>query len=231
MNTHRLRQLYDQLTPRERLPLIMAAHLRGDAADQKRLSASAPLKTLRVPNYYPLAKALRTAVHWQMQILLDLVGHFWQWWGVWMSYGVYEARDDNRKRGRGRRSAAGAKKRRGADDELVEEFRAHGIARYYASRFVAHVDGWKQFCAEIHADPEAQLKLMIGWKMVAQTESAARSYLFSKEEAARFERLETVSVAGDATKERGPVPVESAVDLARGWHVLLDELARHEGGE
>src|SRR5262249_19260145 len=58
MNTHRLGQLYDQLTPRERLPLIMAAHLRGDAADQKRLSASAPLKTLRVPNYYPLAKAL-----------------------------------------------------------------------------------------------------------------------------------------------------------------------------
>jgi hypothetical protein len=71
MNTHRLGQLYDQLTPRERLPLIMAAHLRGDAADQKRLGASAPLKTLRVPNYYPLAKALRTAVHWQMQTLLD----------------------------------------------------------------------------------------------------------------------------------------------------------------
>jgi hypothetical protein len=231
MNTHRLGQLYDQLTPRERLPLIMAAHLRGDAADQKRLSASAPLKTLRVPNYYPLAKALRTAVHWQMQTLLDLAGHFWQWWGVWMSYGLYQARDDNRMRGRGRRAGAGAKKRRGADAELFEEYRAHGITRYYASRFVAHVDGWKQFCAEIHADPEAQLKLMIGWNMVTQTENAARSYVFSEEEAARFERLETVSVAGDATKERGPVPVESAADLARGWHVLLDELVRHEGGE
>jgi hypothetical protein len=209
----------------------MAAHLRGDAADQKRLSASAPLKTLRVPNYYPLAKALRTAVHWQMQILLDLAGHFWLWWGVWMSYGLYQARDDSRKRGCGRRAGAGAKKRRGADAELVEEYRAYGITRYYASRFVAHVDGWKQFCAEIHADPEAQLKLLIGWNMVTQTQSAARSYVFSEEEAARFDRLETVSVVGEATKEAGPVAVESVADLVRGWHVMLDELVRHEGGE
>ena len=41
MNTNRFDQLYNQLTPRERLPMIMAAHLRGDAAEQNRLVSSA----------------------------------------------------------------------------------------------------------------------------------------------------------------------------------------------
>ena len=41
MNSQPLSRLYDQLTPRERVPLIMAAYVRGDPAEQKWLSASA----------------------------------------------------------------------------------------------------------------------------------------------------------------------------------------------
>jgi hypothetical protein len=231
MQTHSLERLYDRLTPRERLPLIMAAHIRGDAAERNRLVESARIRTFQVPDYYPLAKALGQAGHWQMLTLLDLAGHFWQWWGLWMSYAWPQAPDEDVARRRGRRAVTGTRKRRSADADLIEEYRARGITRYYASRFVAHVDGWKQFCAELHTDPEAQLKLMISWGLVTQTEKAARRLAFSAEEADRFLRLETDPVAGDATMERAPVPIETVSDLARDWHVFLEEMVHHEGGD
>ena len=37
MNTNGLARLYDRLTPRERLPLIMAASARGDEMERERL--------------------------------------------------------------------------------------------------------------------------------------------------------------------------------------------------
>ena len=109
--------------------------------------------------------------------------------------------------------------------------RARGITRYYASRFVAHIEAWKQFCAELHMDSEAQLTFMIGWGLVTQTEKAARRLAFDAEEAAQFLRLETDPVADDAGLECGPVPVENVAELVRDWHTMLEEMVRHEGGE
>ena len=181
-----------------------------------------------MPDYYPVARAQTEAVFWHMLTLLDLAGHFWQWWGLWMTYALPDAVEEDRggRRGRGR-----AKKRRSADGDLIERYRARGITRYYASRFVAHIEAWKQFCAELHMDPEAQLNFMIGWGLVTQTEKAARRLAFDAEEAAQFLRLETDPVADDAGLERGPVPVENVSGLARDWHTILDEMVRHEGGE
>ena len=85
MNTNPLTKLYDQLTPRERLPLIIAAGARGDEAEQQRLKASAPRQMLQVPDYHCLAKALAEAVHYHLLTLLDLAATFWQWWGLWMA--------------------------------------------------------------------------------------------------------------------------------------------------
>jgi hypothetical protein len=231
MQTHPLDRFYDRLTPRERLPMIMAAHVRGDAAERNRLVSSAPTRTLQVPDYYPLAKALGQASHWHMLTLLDLAGHFWQWWGLWMTYARPQAPEEDVDKRHGRRARAGTRNRGSADAELIDEYRAHGITRYYASRFVAHVDGWKQFCAELHADPEVQLKFLIGWGFVAQTDTAARRLAFSAEEVDWFLRLETVPVPDDATMERGPVPVETAADLVRDWQVFLEELVHREGGD
>jgi hypothetical protein len=66
MNTDHLAKLYDALTARERLPLIIAAAARDDGAEQKRLSASAPKETLQVPGHFRLARALAEAVHYHL---------------------------------------------------------------------------------------------------------------------------------------------------------------------
>ncbi len=58
MNTNGLAKHYDLLTPRERLPLIMAAALRGDGAEFDRLHRSAPRLGYSVPDYYPFSEAL-----------------------------------------------------------------------------------------------------------------------------------------------------------------------------
>lgn len=214
MNIDRLAKLYATLTPRERLPLIIAAGARGDETEQKRLSASAPKVSPQVPDYHALAKALLEAVHYHLETLLDLAAKFWQWWGLWMAYDTRAA------------SAAGDRKcrRRKAVAEVLQEWRAHDTARYYASRFVAHVDGWKQFCAELKIDPGVLLEFMIGWGTIMQTEKTARAMAFSVEEAARFVDLETVPVEGDDSRERRPVSVETVEELAEGWHVILDKM-------
>ena len=58
MNSDALARLYDQLDPFERLPLIFAAGVRGDKSEQRRLSEAAPHIYRRLPDYYPLARAL-----------------------------------------------------------------------------------------------------------------------------------------------------------------------------
>jgi beta-phosphoglucomutase-like phosphatase (HAD superfamily) len=92
-----------------------------------------------------------------------------------------------------------------------------GIARYFASRFVAHRQGWKQFCSEMNIDPEVQLDFMIGWGTILRTDKAARELAFSAEEACQFVRLETMPAEGNESLERGPVPVETIEELVEGW--------------
>jgi hypothetical protein len=216
MNTKYLAKLYDQLTPRERLPLIMAAGARGDEAEQKRLCASAPKEAYEVPNYYGLAKALKEAGYFHLLTLLDLAANFWQWWGLWASY-VLRAPGET----------ATKKSRRGQKESLQRlERRAGGIVRYYASRFVAHVEGWKQFCSELQIDPEAQLNFMIGWETIRRTEESARNLAFTDEQAVLFVQLESVGVEGDNSLEKRRAPVETAKDLAASWHVLLDKFKK-----
>ena len=101
--------------------------------------------------------------------------------------------------------------------------RAEGIVRYYASRFVAHVDGWKQFCSEMHIDPEVQLHFLPGWDTITRTEGPARELAFTPEEAARFARQ---TVAVDDSVERGPVPVETVAGVAEAWPMFLDKLVQ-----
>jgi hypothetical protein len=84
MNTNKLANLYDQLTPRERLPLLIAAGVRDDLAERERLIGSAPKQRILVPDYLELAQALFKALDWHVQTLLDLATSFWYWWGLWM---------------------------------------------------------------------------------------------------------------------------------------------------
>ncbi len=106
----------------------------------------------------------------------------------------------------------------------------HGLTRYYAARFVANRDGWKQFCGELNIDPEVQLEFMIGWDLILQTDEAARDLAFSAEEAKRFVLLETTPADGSESLERGPADVEKVEELVEGWHKILEKLVIQEGG-
>jgi hypothetical protein len=51
MNTNGLVNMYQFLTAKERVPLILAAQKRGDELEQQRLTASAPHRLLQMPDY------------------------------------------------------------------------------------------------------------------------------------------------------------------------------------
>jgi hypothetical protein len=221
VNTQPLSRLYDHLTPRERLPLIVAAASRGDSVEQCRLQTSAPKQTFDVPDYVPHARALNELAVYHLLTVLDLGMHFWQWWGLWLTRSLRNQAAGRQRRGR--RSKAKAAK--------ALETRNGCLVRYYAARFVAHVDGWKQFCAALHVDPEAPVHFMIGWDNVVRTESRARELAFTPEEALWFARMETVPEDGDETKERGPAPLETAAEVAQGWQEMLTKLVQQEGGD
>jgi hypothetical protein len=214
MNIRHLTNLYDRLTPLERLPLVIAAGARGDQAEQERLSGSAPRERFEVPNYYGLAQALLQAGDFHLMTLLDLAANFWQWWGLWMLYTVCS------EQANGTDQCPGAKTKA----EKARQTRAGGIACYYATRFVAHVEGWKQFCSDLHLDPEVQLNFMPGWDTITRTFEHARQLAFSHEEAIGFVLSENVPVEGNDSLERGPVPVENATELAEAWHKILEKL-------
>ena len=207
-------QFYSHLTPRERLALIIAAARRGDEVEKKRLAASAPIITFEGPDYLAPAEDFCEIADLHLITLLDLGMHLWRWWGLCLIGNLRNQAADSPPKGRrGKPKAANEQQRR-----------AGSLMRYYAARFVAHVDGWKQFCAEVHIEPEALLHFMIGWDNVVQTESKARELAFTSEDAAWFVRLETVPVNGDESRQEGPEPVETAAEVCAGWHDIWAKL-------
>jgi len=80
-----LAKLYDRLTPRERLPLIIAASERGDQAEADRLAHAAPRMELRLPDYHGLGEGLLWLTLFHMIGQLDLGLEFWQ--GLALAFG------------------------------------------------------------------------------------------------------------------------------------------------
>jgi hypothetical protein len=77
MNTDRLAKLYDRLTPRERLPLILAASARGDETEKDRLARSAPQRRYQLPDYHGLGDGLIQVSLRHMVERLNLAAQFW----------------------------------------------------------------------------------------------------------------------------------------------------------
>jgi hypothetical protein len=221
MTTNPVSRLYDRLTPRERLPLLIAAAKRGDAIESQRLQMSAPKLQLEMPDYYPHADAWNEVAHYHLLTVLDLGLHFWQWWGLWLTRGLRNQITSDPSPGqRGQGTAAKNLERR-----------AGFLVSYYAARFVAHIDGWKQFCNELHVDPQALLDFMIGWDHIVRTESQARELAFTPEDARWFVRFETIAVDGDESKQRGPDPVETPAEVAAGWRAIYAQLVSQKEGD
>ena len=90
MNTNGLAKLYGHLTPRERLPLLVAAAARGDEAERSRLVNSAPATVFKLPDYHALGEALELLGLFHLAQLLDLATRYWHASGMlgqdgWMS--------------------------------------------------------------------------------------------------------------------------------------------------
>jgi hypothetical protein len=218
MNSKVLTKFYDQLTAGERLPLLVAAAVRGDAVERQRLVGSAPSREFEVPHHYGLATALAEAADFHLLTLLDLAASYWQSWGLWGWHG-------QRHRGNTIRDQGGASDAGDAPAEDTEEFRLYCMVRYQAFLFLTHVEGWKQFCGEVSMDPDVLLDFLPGWDMVTRTQAQARERAFTRQEAALFLLSETPLVEDPAAEELDLPQVLTVAGLAQDWHTFLDRRA------
>jgi hypothetical protein len=184
MNTKGLAKMYDQLTPEERLPLILAASIRGDEAEKKRLARSAPTNLFRLPDYHALGEGILLLSLFHTIELLDLVTSYWR-----AGFALF----DNRLLPNGKESKA-----RGE--------RLLGELRMLAYLFTVEADAWKRLCAEMNMDAEFLLKDVPGYPTVARLEETIRITAFTPEEATAFLRK-----AGDETAQADTVDTELAM--------------------
>ncbi len=186
MNTKALARLYDRLTPDERLPLITAAMERGDEVEAERLSNSAPIILLRMPDYYGLGDGWTTLTLFHMIETLDLAVRFW--WNLGMS--------------------AQSKSSPVDDEDVAHANRLFDMARYAGYRLCVEVDAWKLVCSEGHYNPDGTLRFLTGFETVKQAEENARMCLWTQAEAAAYlkkigrEDMEVPSVERSARNMR-----------------------------
>lgn len=81
MNTNTLAKHYGHLTPRERIPLLLAAWARDDALKEQRLSDSAPTELFDMPDYGLPFMALSTLSLMYITEQLDHLAVYWH--AVW----------------------------------------------------------------------------------------------------------------------------------------------------
>jgi hypothetical protein len=156
MNTNGPARHYETLTPRERLPLIMAASARGDEAEAQRLAHSAPLVSLRVPDYFGLAMAIREVA--ELHLLESL--------GLAAMYERCLAMADLSETGRGER--------------LINS------AMLLGYQFNIWLAGWRQFGRELHFDAEILWSFLPGYEVIQRTEERTKAVAFTVEEARAY---------------------------------------------
>jgi hypothetical protein len=123
MNANGLARHYGCLRPEERLPLLLAAILRGDEQETDRLSNTAPRVQYRVPDDYPLANAFRAVGYLHLaEVLAEATDYL-------LALSCFTHAKD----------PAIAKK-------------VYGLARLNAYRLLTSMDGWRIFCEEMHVD-------------------------------------------------------------------------------
>ncbi len=160
MTTTKLATMYDHLTLRERLPLLISAAARGDDTECSRLGASAPRVDYRLPDYYGLLDSFLTVALSHLIERLDIGARFWLIVGA---SALQAATETPKTRAQGERL------------EVEVATTAH--------RYCTEVDGWKLFCSELDMDPDAFLATMPPFATVRQIEPLARALANTAEEA------------------------------------------------
>jgi hypothetical protein len=77
INSNSLARYYDKLTPLERIPLILAADARGDAAETRRLEDSAPITRLSFRDHHWTGVKLQVLALQYLTEQLDLLAEHW----------------------------------------------------------------------------------------------------------------------------------------------------------
>jgi hypothetical protein len=193
MNTKGLAKLYDRLTPRERLPLIVAASAREDEIELERLARSAPTVAFRAPDYFGLAEAVQMLGLFHVLQVLDLATLFWH-------------------------ASGAAADRRGLfdeEDDAVQE-RLWGCTRMFGYLITVKAEGWQRYCVEMQLDGDLLLKHLPAHRAVSLTEEAARGVAFTREEAtAWLRRAEDGAEA--PTAETVAASMREFVDWRAAW--------------
>jgi hypothetical protein len=168
MDSDQLARRYATLTARERLPLLLAARVRGDDVEAERLLESAPRELWRVPHHQTLAEALCDLSLLHVALLLDAAAQLWH------ADGLLETNDRFAKKGRAREA---------------RELRLLATMRRLGTRILALQEGWRRFCAGLHIDPEAPLRDLPGYGTVQLAVRAAPLMALSAEEMAALAAL------------------------------------------
>jgi hypothetical protein len=192
MNTNTLAKLYDRLTPRERLPLIMAASARGDELEKDRLRRSAPQVGYRLPDYHGLSEGLLLGCLLHLLEVLDVAALYWRVSGLLAGW---EALTDK--------------------DAAAEKL--DGPLKMFAYAFTAKLDGWRRFCAELQVDPELLMAGLPGYDTVKRIEEEARAIAFTPEEATAYLQRKCDETAAAVQVEIEAVKVET--EAAGLWAV------------
>jgi hypothetical protein len=194
MNTTSLAKLYDRLSPRERLPLIVAASGRGDQVEADRLLRSAPRIGYALPDYFGLADGVQNLALFHLLELLDLAAMYWR-----VSAAQADAESSPGKEGK------------------VVAARLLATKRMFAFLFTVEADAWKQFCAEMQLDGELLLRGLPGYANLDLTEEEARRSAYSQEEATAWVRRKGNSTEEAVTVEAVVASMQEMVTWRAGW--------------
>ena len=198
MNLNGVARHYDQLTPLERLPLIIAATARGDEAERQRLVHSAPLRFFREGDYGELAEELQRCAFLHLLYQLDDIALCWRAAAVLEQCGWW----------------AKTKREKRETRELRD--RVWNCLRLITYRFTARAECWKRLCADLSIDADVLLQKLPGYECVKENEGLCAKLAFTPEEAKAFLR----KAHGDPTIE-----VETAEESAKALREHFERVA------
>jgi hypothetical protein len=195
VNTKALAKLYDRLTPRERLPLLMTAVVRSDAAEAQRLMHSAPRLQYRLPDYHGLSDGLMLLTFFHALDQLDRGLLYWHATSAAANADEFPV---------------------GTQDMDVAE-RLWRVARLTAYRIGVEADGWARFCAELHLDGEALLRDLPCYATLQRTQQTARLAACTPDEVADYQRRLGWGGAAPPTAEGVAKGLREFLDWRVAW--------------
>jgi hypothetical protein len=187
VNTNSLARHYDKLTPRERLPLIVAASAREDEQEHARLVAAAPRVGYRVPDYFGLACALREVTEQHHMEVLNTAALYFR------SLGLADV-------------AGGKRGTRLLDGALLLGY-----------LFNVQLAGWRLFCAEHGYDPDLCRSLLPGFDTVRQAEEVASQAAFTEEGVRAYLKRKGRPAEGVMTVETVAAGLREVLRHRAGW--------------